>query len=419
LKKNDINNSILHFEQVLKFSDEKYYSGNALYEMSKIRIKQQDFYEAFFTLQRAIDKNFKSQRLLLYKDFTEGVLYLIKRQGDKGVEILSQLLENLTKIHQSSNKVMIPTVNTLTFSSHIYRAYGYLFNGKYSEGYKDLMEGQKISELDKASDYNLIISKGVLWSLEKFEYMEAHDLFESAKAKFPDNKDPYLLQSLNIMNKWYKDHPDQWIDDSERRKLLMMAKSIVDEAIDKDWKLDSVIYYYRGLLHYYLHCFYEALLDFEMAIDKDDEPGAWLYLARGRSFAWLSMLNEAIKDFSIAINLDEKCIDAYLWRGKCSYLIGNNTQAFMDFQKLIVLDSQSPKVHIHAGNLLMTTGAYSDATKAYINADVVENTSEAAFHRARWYTAMNRLDEAWNELKRVIDLSDNERLAYPDLGNFS
>jgi hypothetical protein len=55
----------------------------------------------------------------------------------------------------------------------------------------------------------------------------------------------------------------------------------------------------------------------------------------------------------------------------------------MDFQKLIVLDSQSPKVHIHAGNLLMTTGAYSDATKAYINADVVENTSEAAFHRAR------------------------------------
>lgn len=77
-----------------------------------------------------------------------------------------------------------------------------------------------------------------------------------------------------------------------------------------------------------MHNFYEALLDFEMAIDKDDEPGSNLYLARGRSFACLSMLNEAVKDYSIAINLDEKNVDAYLNRGKCSYLINKNQQAF-------------------------------------------------------------------------------------------
>lgn len=55
----------------------------------------------------------------------------------------------------------------------------------------------------------------------------------------------------------------------------------------------------------------------------------------------------------------------------------------MDFQKLIVLNPKNPKVHIYAGNLLMTTGAYSDATKAYANADVVAPTAEAAFHRGR------------------------------------
>lgn len=120
-----------------------------------------------------------------------------------------------------------------------------------------------------------------------------------------------------------------------------------------------------------MHNFYEALLDFEMAIDKDDEPGPNLYLARGRSFACLSMLNEAIKDYTIAINLDEKNLDAYFNRGKCSYLIGNNTQAFMDFQKLIVLYPQDANVHVYAGNLLMTTGAYFDASKAYTNADSV------------------------------------------------
>lgn len=201
-----------------------------------------------------------------------------------------------------------------------------------------MLKLNKYDKLDKASEYNEIVAKGILMADADKSYAGAHDLYEISKTIFPDNKDPYLLQSLNIIMKCFQDSPNQWIDDPERRKLIIMAKEIVDEAIDKNCKLDSVIYYYRGLLHYYLHCFYEALLDFEMAIDKDDEPGATLYLARGRSFACLSMLNEAIKDFSIAINLDEKCADAYLWRGKCSYLVGNNTQAFMDFQKLIVLD---------------------------------------------------------------------------------
>ena len=387
--------------------------------MAKIRIKQKDFYEAFFTLQRAIDKDFKSQRLILYKDFTEGVLYLIKRQGDKGVEMLSALIQKLNDINAKDRKVMAPTVHTLTFNSLIYRAYGHLFNGDYQIGHNDLVNAKEYEKLDKASEYNEIIARGIKMADTDKNYVGAHELFETSKAIFPDNKDPFLLQSLNIIMKWFQDCPNQWIDDPERRKLLIMAKEIVDESIEKNWKLDSVIYYYRGLLHYYLHWFYEALLDFEMAIDKDDEPGAALYLARGRSFAWLSMLNEAIKDFSIAINLDEKWADAYLWRGKCSYLVGNNTQAFMDFQKLIVLDPKNPKVHIYAGNLLMTTGAYLDATKAYLNADVVNPTSEAAFHRARWYAALTHLDKAAEEMKKVVKTPKTEKLAFPDLGNYN
>jgi hypothetical protein len=36
-------------------------------------------------------------------------------------------------------------------------------------------------------------------------------------------------------------------------------------------------------------------------------------------------------------------------------------------------------VHILAGNLLMTTGAYKDAVKAFENADSVEQTPQSAF----------------------------------------
>lgn len=234
-KANDVNNAILHFEQVLKFSSEKYFSGNALYEMAKIRIKQQDFYEAYFTLQRAIDKNFKSKRLLLYKDFTEGVLYLIKRQGDKGVEILTNLITKLNESNAQNERIMGPTVNTLTYSSYIYRAYGYLFSGDYKKGHLDLQKAKDIDpKLDKASDYNEIIANGILNTQESFKYVKANDLFDMAKERFPDNKDPYLLQSLNLMMQCYQEKPSQWIDDSERRKMLIFSKKLIDEAIEKN-----------------------------------------------------------------------------------------------------------------------------------------------------------------------------------------
>ena len=77
--------AILHFEQVAKYPDEEFYSGNALFQIAKLRLRQKDYYEAFHCLKRAADNNFSSKRLTMYKDFTEGVIYLIKRKIKKGV----------------------------------------------------------------------------------------------------------------------------------------------------------------------------------------------------------------------------------------------------------------------------------------------------------------------------------------------
>ena len=42
----------------------------------------------------------------IYKDFTEGVLYLIKRKIKKGVQILSDLLEVLVNNKEEKDKKM-------------------------------------------------------------------------------------------------------------------------------------------------------------------------------------------------------------------------------------------------------------------------------------------------------------------------
>jgi tetratricopeptide (TPR) repeat protein len=59
-------------------------------------------------------------------------------------------------------------------------------------------------------------------------------------------------------------------------------------------------------------------------------------------------------------------------------------------------------VHVYAGNLLMTTGAYQDAIKAFINADTVEKTAVAAFQRARCYCALTDLENAKMQFKLAL-----------------
>lgn len=69
------------------------YTGNATFEISKIFFKQKDILNAHEFIQRATDNNYNSKRLSLYRDFAEGVVYLMKRKIKKGVGTLSDLLE--------------------------------------------------------------------------------------------------------------------------------------------------------------------------------------------------------------------------------------------------------------------------------------------------------------------------------------
>ena len=71
---------------------------------------------------------------------------------------------------------------------------------------------------------------------------------------------------------------------------------------------------------------------------EEEEPTGQFHLARGRCFACLSMLDEALNDLTMALELDETLLEAYIFRGKCAYLHGDNNLAFHDFQKLIISD---------------------------------------------------------------------------------
>jgi len=80
-----------------------------------------------------------------------------------------------------------------------------------------------------------------------------------------------------------------------------------------------------------MHNFYDALADFNCAIEAEEESTPMFFLARGRTYACLSIFTEAMKDLSIALNLDDTLQQAYVFRGCCAYLLGDNNLAFLDF----------------------------------------------------------------------------------------
>lgn len=71
-------------------------------------------------------------------------------------------------------------------------------------------------------------------------------------------------------------------------------------------------------------------------------------------------------------------------------------------------------MHIYAGNLLMTTGSYEDATKAFTNADNIEQSPLALYQRSRCHVALNNMEEALNDLNKVIEISPQDKVAIQD-----
>ena len=95
------------------------------------------------------------------------------------------------------------------------------------------------------------------------------------------------------------------------------------------------------------------------------------------------MFKEAIDDLDIAIKLDANHTDAYLIKGKSSFLAGDTNTAFMCYQQLILLNKNDPVMHIHAGNLLMASGAFEDAAKAFSNANDIQETAVAHYQQSK------------------------------------
>ena len=127
------------------------------------------------------------------------------------------------------------------------------------------------------------------------------------------------------------------------------------------------------------------------------------YIGRARCYACLSMFKEAINDLTVAIDANDSLVDAFILRGKCAFISGDTKQAFLDFQKVIKMRSEDPMMHIHAANILMASGAYEQAIKAYTNAYKLGRIPMALYGRAKCHVALCNIVPAANDVAKVVN----------------
>ena len=380
LSQDNLTEAALCLEQVIKFDvHSKKYTGAAIYDLGAIKIKQKDYYGAMHTFKRATDINVEVKEQKVLKGYVEAILLLMKRKFKEGISQLSRII-----------KKKEPPIQEYIGNCYAFRGYGYASLEKHDQAVRNLNNASKIQELDNASKYNLKISSA--WLASDKSPDESLKLLEEAFKDFNKNTEPLAYQAAIYMNQSRK---------SSNKKPAEKAKSLLDKALalrDSDCDL----YFFRGLVLYYLNKPIEAVPDYELAIDKAEDNVPIHFLARGLCYAQLKLLKEAMQDFSIAIQLNENLADAYYYRGRCSFLLDDSQQAFQDYQKMITNKNDDPVSHINAGNLLMLAGSVDDASKAFTNANSITPTQDAFVQRAKCYLIMEKFDLAIADLESAV-----------------
>lgn len=121
-RENQINEAILSFEQCIKNNTSKASLANALVEITKFKIKDRDFYSAYHHICRSEFLELKAPAVEMYKLFTEGVIFLMKRKTTEGLANLNQMRDKHPEMDDFLLKLF-----------YLYRAYGYFVSSQHEK----------------------------------------------------------------------------------------------------------------------------------------------------------------------------------------------------------------------------------------------------------------------------------------------
>ncbi|CAD8207760.1 unnamed protein product [Paramecium octaurelia] len=318
--------SQLYYEQAIQNNNSRIAVSKAIIEISKFKIESKDFYSLYHTLLRVEYLDVDKQQLQPYIQFSEAVVYLLKKnytQADEAFKKLQQL--------------DIPHVIQEIYPSYV----GYLnmMLNNFDQALKDFRQ-------NKSLPYNQIICEGII-NFNQFD--TAYSIFDEALSY--NQIDPNMYKAILLIKEGLKQKNSDYINNS--LQCLTRAQQYNQN--------NSQLMYLKSLTYMLMDNVEDAYKEILKTIEKADENLADHYFLKGLILAQNGDVLNAVQDFSVCLGIDDQYQQAYLQRSKCYSYLGEIQQAFDDMNSYI----QFVDDFLSAGNLLYNSKMYEEAYKTY------------------------------------------------------
>ncbi|OMJ79230.1 hypothetical protein SteCoe_20782 [Stentor coeruleus] len=371
----DFEEAELLLENVAHSSTEELLLTRAIYKLSDIKLQKNDFYGAFHTLQRQ-KLLLKSPKKELQSSFTEAMYNIARKEFETSIIIFSNLIkENIPK--------------QVLYKCYIYRAFAHFSIKNYEAAENDYKKAKTCDELDKASEFNFIISMAMNLFISK-HYEKSLEVLDSVF--FSDFSNPMPLY-LKMLCQIYENSNEAY----EYSSALITFNSM-------KCKKDSDFYMFLGFFSYFDKNYEKALSAITKSINISEKSSFGAYTLRGFCNIVLKNYVDAIDDFDMALSMNMNFVCLYPYRGLCTYFSGGLSESARDFVKIFEKgDMNAILLSIY---LLVVT---KNLTEALRLANIVEETSEIWMLKAHCMLLREQYGECVDCLEKIdsIDVEND------------
>jgi tetratricopeptide (TPR) repeat protein len=344
--------AVLCFEQVIQGNNDSELVNKSLLHIGKLKIKERDFYGALHTFERSVELG-QSKELKAFHKYTEGVICLMKRKLEEGIQIFTEIISTSE-----------PFLHDFLGESYENRGFAYFSLKNYKAALEDFKKSASLKVIEKASEFNMTVSEALL-SESRGDHLTAAELLKNCKKLFPRNIMPDLCRAAILVKQSRKGKPDT--------SLLDKAEGLIDKSL-KSREPESEVFFFKSIINFLCKDYIGSYENAKKTIEKADENIASHYVNRAFSNICLKKYEEAIQDLTICLQLKEDLQEIYIFRAICAFL-QDDLQLAIDDLKLA--QEKFPKdaiFQLKIAKLLTVVGYPKEALEAMHALEKIEGS---------------------------------------------
>ena len=194
---------------------------------------------------------------------------------------------------------------------------------------------------------------------------------------------------------------------------FLEAKNDFDQILSSN-PTDGEAYEIRGLIHYGMELYGEAIADFNDALKITKKSD--IHLHRGLAFSQMQYYREAFLDFDAALKFNPENAKAYIYKGDVYASLEQYWEAITMYDAAIELNPDDAFTYNNRGSALSKLGKFKPAMKDFNRAIELQPLGQIFINRALSFLAQGEFQAAKQDGRTAMLLSPDSPDAYFCIG---